>query len=39
MQEWLELDRIEVNQRGDLAAMLHGGMKHGAASRKKQFTS
>jgi uncharacterized protein YcaQ len=38
MQEWLELDRIEINQRGDLAAMLHGGLKHAAASRKKHFT-
>jgi len=34
MQEWLELDRIEINKRGDLAAMLHGGMKHAAAFGK-----
>jgi len=39
MQAWLKLDRIEINERGDLAAMPHGALKHAAASRKKQFTS
>jgi uncharacterized protein YcaQ len=39
MQAWLELDRIEISERGDLAAMLHGGLRHAAASRKKQVTS
>ncbi len=32
MQEWLGLDRIEVAQRGDLAASLRRGIKRGVAS-------
>jgi uncharacterized protein YcaQ len=36
MQAWLELDRIEVSERGDLAAMLHGSVRYAAVPRKKQ---
>jgi uncharacterized protein YcaQ len=36
MQEWLELDRIKVSQRGDLAGMLHGSVRHAAVPRKKR---
>jgi len=31
MQAWLELDRVEVGDRGDLAPMLRGSVGHGAA--------
>src|SRR3989442_15219651 len=35
-QSWLELDRIEVSERGDLAAMLRGSVGYAAVPRKKQ---
>ena len=35
MQTWLELDRIEVSERGDLAGMLRGSMRRAAVRRKK----
>ena len=36
MQLWLELDRIEVSERGDLAAMLNGCVRNAAVPRKKR---
>ncbi len=35
IQEWLELDGIAVSQRGDLAGMLRGSVRHVAVSRKE----
>jgi hypothetical protein len=31
MQAWLELDRIEVSERGDLAATLRRSLRYAAA--------
>jgi uncharacterized protein YcaQ len=36
LQRWLELDGIEVSQRGDLVAMLNGSVTGTAVPRKKQ---
>jgi uncharacterized protein YcaQ len=36
LQAWLELDRIEVTPRGDLATALHESTKHTVVRRKKQ---
>ena len=39
MQEWLELDRITVSRRGDLAEMLHGSVGRPASAHKGQQQS
>ena len=38
MQAWLELDRIEVSERGDLAPMLLRSLRHATVVRKQQST-
>jgi uncharacterized protein YcaQ len=35
MREWLELDRIEVSERGDLARMLRRSVRKGATQKQK----
>jgi uncharacterized protein YcaQ len=39
MQAWLELDRIEVSRRGDLAAALRDSVRHMAVGRKRTIRS
>jgi uncharacterized protein YcaQ len=37
LQEWLELDSIEVGEHGDLARMLHKSVKDAAAPARRRL--